>query len=181
MPSAKGPSTRITGSQFAVKRKQFGKTRRSPEITFATPIRLARLPGFTFCALFPAPGPGALDLRFFPRILFASSSFFFFWRSESRPKHFSYFCNYGGLGYFAGLLPALMIWSKETASWPPAMTEIGGLGWIRQERRKVLMESERYVRGYERNRRWQRVGRSRTESVWSARRKGEGEKERSSG
>ena len=51
-------------------------------VTLATPIRLARLPDAAFGALFPAPGPGALDLRFFPRIRFASSSFFFFWRSD---------------------------------------------------------------------------------------------------
>jgi hypothetical protein len=55
-------------------------------ITFGTPMRLAKLPGFEFGNLLTAPGPGALARRpfsflFLPRIWLASCSFCFFRRS----------------------------------------------------------------------------------------------------
>jgi hypothetical protein len=86
----------------------------------ATPILLAKLPGFAFCVLFcpllapepePDPDAGALLRRFFPSSWFARFSCFFFW----------FFSRSGGKGqrcmWISGKVqevPARIISSKET-------------------------------------------------------------------
>lgn len=137
-------------------------------VTLATPIRLARLPGVVFCALFPAPGPGALDLRFFPRIRFASSSFFFFWRSGVYLMHLSDVLDDDD-EVFVEVIPALIIWSNETASWLPAMTEIG------EFRRRGLGQRKATIKDGTSTEKIKRAGGVGTgggfeERVWSARR-----------